>query len=479
MKKTAIYVRVSTNAQAEEGYSVDEQIDKLEKYCDIKNWNIYDTYVDPGFTGSNVNRPALQKLIADSKRKSFDTVLVYKLDRLSRSQKDTLYLIEDVFIKNNVNFVSLNENFDTSTPFGKAMLGILSVFSQLEREQITERMQMGKLGRAKSGKPMSWSRKVFGYDYVDGEYQINKLEASVVNRIFYEYLSGTSIHMLTKILNEEGHIGKDIEWSYRTVRQTLDNPIHAGAIRFKGKVYLGNHTPIVTKETYIEVQKELEIRQKQAYKNNNNPRPFQAKYMLSGLARCGYCGAPLMSVLGNIRQDGTRLKKYQCTNRLVKKRRVTYYNDNKKCDSGFYQMKDLENYVLDEIEKIQLNPDLLDEYASSPKPVDNTEVYLKAIEKLDTKRERLSDLYLNDLISFEQMEEKAKKMLQEKRDLESKLDLNAKDLSVVKTNKAIDFFKNSKVKIKDESYENQCVIVKRLIEKVDVTANEIKIIWRF
>lgn len=137
MKKVAIYVRVSTLEQAEEGYSVDEQINKLEKYSEIKEWSVYETYVDPGYTGSNIDRPGMQRLIADAKLKRFDAVLVYKLDRLSRSQKDTLHLIEDVFDKHNVSFVSLNENFDTSTPFGKAMIGILSVFAQLEREQIT------------------------------------------------------------------------------------------------------------------------------------------------------------------------------------------------------------------------------------------------------------------------------------------------------------------------------------------------------
>src|SRR5699024_7512767 len=135
------YVRVSTHDQAEEGYSIDEQIDKLKKYCEIMGWIVYDTYIDPGYSGSNIDRPGLKKLIRSAKQKNIDTVLSYKLDRLSRSQKDTLYLIEDVFIKHGVDFVSLNENFDTSTPFGKAMIGILSVFAQLEREQITERMQ--------------------------------------------------------------------------------------------------------------------------------------------------------------------------------------------------------------------------------------------------------------------------------------------------------------------------------------------------
>jgi len=107
--KVAIYVRVSTSYQAEEGYSIDEQKDKLEAYCKIKDWKIYDFYVDGGFSGSNTKRPELERLIDDTKRKRFDIVLVYKLDRLSRSQKDTLFLIEDVFLKNDVAFISLQE----------------------------------------------------------------------------------------------------------------------------------------------------------------------------------------------------------------------------------------------------------------------------------------------------------------------------------------------------------------------------------
>ena len=190
--KVAIYVRVSTTNQAEEGYSIDEQIDKLESYCKIKDWTVYKVYTDGGFSGSNTERPALESLIKDANKKKFDTVLVYKLDRLSRSQKDTLFLIEDVFIKNGIEFLSLQENFDTSTPFGKAMIGLLSVFAQLEREQIKERMQLGKLGRAKAGKSMMWAKTSYGYDYhkETGTMTINPVQSLVIKFIFESYLSG-------------------------------------------------------------------------------------------------------------------------------------------------------------------------------------------------------------------------------------------------------------------------------------------------
>src|SRR5699024_12389507 len=105
----------------------------------------------------------MQQVIEEADTGLYDAVIVYKLDTLSRSQKDTLYLIEDVFQKNNIHFISLSENFDTSTAFGKAMIGILSLFAQLERELFKERMSMGSVGRAKSGKFLEINNLKFGY----------------------------------------------------------------------------------------------------------------------------------------------------------------------------------------------------------------------------------------------------------------------------------------------------------------------------
>lgn len=477
MKKVAIYVRVSTQDQAEEGYSIEEQIDKLTKYCDIKDWYVYEVYKDPGFTGSTIDRPGMQKLVRDSKQHKFDTVLVYKLDRLSRSQKDTLYLIEDVFAKYNVDFVSLSENFDTSTAFGKAMIGILSVFAQLEREQITERMQMGKVGRARSGKPMGWTRPPFGYTYEDGNYIVDDFKELVVVNIYKEYLSGTSITKLRDKLNEEGHIGKDINWSYRAIRSILDNPVYAGFINFKGELYEGKHKAIIEKEIFDKTQLELDIRQKQAYAQNNNPRPFQGKYILSGLARCGYCGAPLESMLGNIRNDGSRLKKYQCANRIIKKR-PTVYNDNKKCLSGFYHMSDLEDYVVNEVSKVQINPKTILEKPEEKKE-DNTEIFEKRIIAIEKSINKLSDLYMNDLVSLTDMELKAKSLKNERNQLLDKIYLTENNQKIIKTEKAFSYLQSLENNIKDETYENKKKIINSLINKVDVKDDEINVIWKF
>ena len=122
MIKGACYVRVSTDNQLE-NYSIEEQTDRLKAYCKAKDIQIVKIYTDGGYSGGNVNRPALQQMLQDIGKGLIDSVIVYKLDRLSRSQKDTLMLIEDCFLAKNVDFVSVNENFDTSTPIGRAMIG--------------------------------------------------------------------------------------------------------------------------------------------------------------------------------------------------------------------------------------------------------------------------------------------------------------------------------------------------------------------
>ena len=112
------YVRVSTEHQLD-NYSIDEQTERLKAYCRAKGWILAKIYTDGGFSGGNTNRPALQQMLLDIRNNHVNSVIVYKLDRLSRSQKDTLRLIEDEFLANNTDFISISENFDTSTPFGQ------------------------------------------------------------------------------------------------------------------------------------------------------------------------------------------------------------------------------------------------------------------------------------------------------------------------------------------------------------------------
>lgn len=477
MNKVALYVRVSTTSQLEEGYSIEEQKAKLESYCDIKDWHIYKVYTDGGFSGSTTERPALEQLIKDAQSKLFDTVLVYKLDRLSRSQKDTLYLIEDIFLKNNIEFVSLLENFDTSTPFGRAVIGLLSVFAQLEREQIKERMQLGKLGRAKAGKSMMWAKTSYGYNYdkETGSMTVNEYEALAVKEIYSSYLAGMSITKLRDKINEE--YPKQPAWSYRTIRGILANPVYCGLNQYKGQTFQGTHKPIISLVDFEQTQRELAKRQQTA-KELSNPRPFQAKYMLSGLAQCGYCHAPLKVILGAVRKDGTRFKRYECYQRHPRKTRgVTVYNDNKKCESGYYDMELLEHYVLTRIAQLQNDPDKIKElFSDDASPAVDRQAIQKQIDSLTLKLSKLNDLYLDDRITLDELRSKSADFIKQRSSLEAEIKKASNDEQAGQREKIEKLLDASSVL--DMSYDNQKVIVRELIDKVQVTSDKIVIRWK-
>ena len=270
-KKAAIYIRVSTDYQAEEGYSIEAQKEQLSAYCVSKGIKNYEYYIDGGWSGSNIDRPEMKKLIEDVKEEKISHVIVYKLDRLSRSQKDTLYLIEDVFNPHGVDFVSLNESMDTSTPMGRLMLGILSAFAQLERENIRLRTRMGMKERVKSGLWMGGGRIPFGYDYnkEDGILVPNK-DAKKVKQIYSLYIEGKSPQYIANVLG--------LKYD-RLVNQILTRKSNYGIIEYNGEEYQGKHEPIISKETY-----DLAMMQMMERKT---VRVNSTEHLLTGLVYCG------------------------------------------------------------------------------------------------------------------------------------------------------------------------------------------------
>lgn len=275
MKIPAIYIRVSTDFQAEEGYSIDAQKEALEAYCKMKQIKNYEFFIDGGWSGSNLDRPEIKRLIDMCKKGKISHCIVYKLDRLSRSQKDTLYLIEDVFNAHNVDFVSINENLDTSTPMGRLMIGILSAFAQLERENIRERTRMGMKERVKSGLWMGGGRIPFGYDYDPNEgVLVPNEDAETVRQMYDLYLQGFSTNSIAKML------GLKYE---RLCIQILRRKTNIGIIEYNGEEYKGKHEPIVSEEVFYRTMEMMERRK-------SNIHSYGTK-LLTGLLYCGHCGA--------------------------------------------------------------------------------------------------------------------------------------------------------------------------------------------
>lgn len=284
MSVAACYVRVSTENQ-KENYSIEEQKSRLRAFCKAKDIVIGKMYVDGGYSGGNLRRPALQELLR--RLPEYDLVIVYKLDRLSRSQKDTLMLIEDYFLARKVDFISVCENFDTSTPLGRAMIGMLSVFAQLEKEQITERFTMGRIARAKNGYYHGGPTAPVGYDYVDGRLIVNEKKARQVRELFERFCRGASIHDCW--LHMQARYGASGGWSSETqIRHVLVNEVYLGKVKFQGESYPGLHPPVIPEELFSRAQALLQERKSSL---SAGSRPFAPRTLLSGLLICGQCGA--------------------------------------------------------------------------------------------------------------------------------------------------------------------------------------------
>lgn len=231
MKLTVGYQRASTDLQAEKGFGLAVQRERIEAYAKAMGWTVHDWYVDDGYTGTTMDRPALQQLFADCAAGKIERVIVYKLDRLSRKQRGILEIIEDRFETNGVAFVSVTEQFDTSTPTGKAMLGIMAVFAQLERDTIVERLRNGKRAKAQSG-DRAVGDVPYGYKVVDGRTVIDPETAAIVRLIFARRAAGESLEAIAKLLNNKRiptpKRGK--RWYGSTIKTILDNPIYKGIV---------------------------------------------------------------------------------------------------------------------------------------------------------------------------------------------------------------------------------------------------------
>lgn len=396
MQRVALYIRVSTQEQADEGYSIGAQTDRLTAYCKARDWLVFDTYIDPGFSGSNTDRPALKKLIHDVKKKKIDIVLVYKLDRLSRSQKDTLLLIEDVFNKHDVSFVSINENFDTSTAFGRAMIGILSVFAQLEREQIRERTMMGRLERAKDGYFHGGGFDPIGYDYVDGNLVINEHEALQVRKVYELFLDER--WPITRIQNymQKNYTNKHGSWaSHSSVVSTIIQPIVMGKILYNGQIYEGRHEAIIDEERFKKAADRYEeVRwNKRGTKEVKNP--FISKHVLAGLVYCGHCGARYFAK-GNYSGRGENRyyrPYYTCYSRAKTNRAMV---KDESCMNKSYFVGDLDEIIINEVKKLAYDPSyvdtLIEQAAAEEKPDENAIIEAK-IADVDKQINRLLDLF--------------------------------------------------------------------------------------
>lgn len=472
--KVALYPRVSTTEQAESGNSIPEQIERLEKYCDALGWTVYKIYTDPGYSGGDMNRPGLQALIKDVKAGKIDKVVVYKLDRLSRSQKDTLYLIEDVFLKNNTDFVSVTESFDTSSAFGIAMIGILSVFAQLDRAQIRDRLIMGREARAKKGLYSPSKNILIGYDYIDGLLQVNTYEKMIVNEVFDLFVAGTPVRTIANLLNARGlnhHYG---DWNDKTVKRILLNRHYIGEVKYQKKWYKGVHTPIVEIGKFNKAQEILKYRA-ESYHSSNKHSSY-----LGGLIWCKRCGARYHPKAAKPRKDGTVIRKYKCYSRS---KRMPKMIMDPNCKNKDYLIAELEEAVFNEIRKLSLDPDYLNEIREErgESGEDKISLIQKEIESLSDQISGYMDLYALKRLSIQEVDAKIEPLADRREKLEDELAvlLDEEDDSLLSAEDALEIVRSFDDILERGDFDEIRKTLEILIERIEIDGDVLRIHWNF
>lgn len=229
-QKAALYIRVSTEEQAQDGQSPSAQLEVLKQYCCAYDIEVYDVYMDLGLSGKSfTERRELGRLLEGCRKREFDIVLVWKISRLSRNLKDLLYFI-DIFESHNVHFASCSEKFDTSTPVGRMTLQLLGSIAEFERNTIVENVKLGLDEYARQGGKAS---SVLGYDNLDKKLAVNAEEAKIVKLIFHLYTENKmSFSAIAKHLNNLGlKTKRGCDFRSSSISYIINNPVYIGINR--------------------------------------------------------------------------------------------------------------------------------------------------------------------------------------------------------------------------------------------------------
>ena len=241
----AIYVRVSTQDQAQHGFSLNAQEESLGNYAKALGYDIFKIYRDEGKSAKDLKRPEMQQMLQDAEAKKFSAIFIYKLDRFSRSLKDLILTI-DKLKDLGIDFVSLQDKIETTSASGKLMFHIISAFAEFERNIIGDRTKFGMERKAREGGFITKAPK--GYSLINKELIINEQEAEQVQKIFEEFLN--SDISLTQL-------AKKHDLTTTGIKKLLKNTTYLGKVKFAGQENDGQHKSIITEELFKSVQDKM------------------------------------------------------------------------------------------------------------------------------------------------------------------------------------------------------------------------------
>lgn len=422
-KKVAIYCRVSSAEQAEEGYSIDEQERLLKKFCEDNDYTIFKVYSDKGISGKSIKaRPAMKEMLKEADEKKFDMVITWKINRIARNMLNLLQIV-DLLEKNNISFKSYSENFETETPMGKFSLQMMGAVGELERGTIAQNVKMGMLARAREGR---WNGNILlGYNLKgkdgstnkkrkDTELVINESEAEIVRTIFSMYSEGNGYKSIANKLNTFGYTTKrGNPFSINAIKDILKNPVYIGKIRYnvlqnwsekrrrhknpKPLIVDGIHEAIIDQELWDKVQKMMED------SKGKPSRIYDGEFPLTGILKCPVCNSGMVIMRSSkARKDGTRHRiEYYCCGAWKNKGTAV-------CHSNSINVNKANEYVFGKLSELLNNDKLIKDIVANINTTrkamvdpskDELEKILKELDKLEAKKKKVFEAYEDDIIT--------------------------------------------------------------------------------
>lgn len=422
--KTGIYVRVSSEEQVRHGYSIRAQIEKLTSYASVKDWEIYDIYKDEGISGKNIEaRDELKRMLKDIEDGKVKNVLVFKVDRLTRSVKNLIELVE-LFQECNCAFNSLMESIDTSSATGRMFLKIIGIFAEFERENLIERVSVGFERKVKEGYTLATYTTSYGYDKAKGDkiQTINPDEALIVKEIFHLYINEKcSMTEISHILNKKNIPTKmSGVWSTKTVKNILTNANYIGNVRhhvmndIKYAEYNGHHEAIIDKNIFYQAQEKI----------NNMKGVSRTKHPKSdvyfvGILKCAKCGSVFTSKRNYKKyKSGTKacFPSYRCIGYM---RGCCETNTISHLKIEEQWQKNIEN--IQDITEIPTTLDNQDISSSQNCNAEEKQLINESMANLEERIQEITELYVSQKIDFDSYQAMTKIAKDKKQDLEIKL----------------------------------------------------------
>lgn len=381
--KVGIYVRVSTQEQSQEGFSIPAQRERLLAFCQSQGWDVVEEYIEEGWSAKTIDRPQMQRMLSDVEEGKIELLLVYRLDRLTRSVLD-LYTLLQTFEKHKVSFRSATEVYDTSTAMGRLFITLVAALAQWERENLGERVKFGMEQMVNQGKRPG-APAPYGYQRDDdGNLHIDEKEANTVRQVFDWFVSGHGLETILSRLHEQntpspsGNKG----WHINYVRYMLRNPVYIGKIRWGDAIGQGSHEPIIDEVTFKRAQEIIEERK------TAPPSENVGRYPLTGVLRCGKCGSKMSGKIFN------RNKKYE----------TVYYRCLGKVNQGICDMQyvrqdyietalvEYVEYIMNDKEEFKKQLDAQAIPVESPEK-DMIKRYKRELEDITKQKQRWYDLF--------------------------------------------------------------------------------------